>query len=366
MALTGNRASDIVLLINISDEKDFLSLCQTNKRASEYCNNDELLLSRLGKYYPNLIKWKPKTTEWKKYYLKCMYYIGKLKEIGFEYTAKSTGPPSEYYYFSSKISNYSNEITKIIKMGYLDLFLFLAKKYTFSDYNKTKILKYSPVEFVSKYLDEIFHPKELSNQSVLQLMFQFAAKGGRWDNHQFLLSRFSDNNLFGMFPGLYLSFVGNGGNKDIINYAIKKYSYIGNDAVNLIIAMGAYEKLHIEIGDKYFGMIEDLYNMEIIEVADAYTDQFLLIAVKSGNKDLLDKIIEELYGVLGDDGDVFYNTDFILSFSQCSEKNSIWCEKLIKLGFPEKIKPELLQIIESHDFTIKTAEKLKFLINTAL
>lgn len=102
-----------------------------------------------------------------------------------------------------------------------------------------------------------------------------------------------------------------------------------------------------------------------------HIQQFLAIGVKSGNKILLNKIIGELLAEENDDGDPLYNAEFVLScVILCNEKEIVWYQKMIELGFPEKIKEDLLEDIETRlgngRITEKTARKLEFLVETAL
>lgn len=94
---TGNRDIDKVILLG-ADEADFLSLCVTNRYLSDICEKT-LYKYRLFKNYPGLFQFssKPENISWKKFYIKTIYWISKLKE-DFNFTFTETGIDPKMYY----------------------------------------------------------------------------------------------------------------------------------------------------------------------------------------------------------------------------------------------------------------------------
>lgn len=75
--ITGNRDTD-THLFRLMDDETLITVMSTNKELLR--KGEEIFKERLRDNYPYLYKKKPYLETYKNYYLKMMYYIGKLKE----------------------------------------------------------------------------------------------------------------------------------------------------------------------------------------------------------------------------------------------------------------------------------------------
>lgn len=118
------------------DDKDLLSILLTNK----YLNRtiDEIFWrNRLIKKYPGAFSYKNIKETWKRYYLRTVYYVNKLKrEFNYHYVS---GDPEFYYKIVSHIEAVMNSnkssgakrtmlLAKLIQGGYDDLGLYLENR----------------------------------------------------------------------------------------------------------------------------------------------------------------------------------------------------------------------------------------------
>jgi len=121
---TGNKDVDKMILENIPDEKSFLSLCLTNKYLYNLCDEDMFRKRIMRKYKAALFY--HKNESYKKFYLKLMYFIDKLKEeYNFDF---NEGNPIAYYYLMRERLAAFYRIREAIQLRYTDLAIFLSEK----------------------------------------------------------------------------------------------------------------------------------------------------------------------------------------------------------------------------------------------
>ena len=86
MSISGLKDIDREILKHV-DDKELLQICTLNlKTWNEVCD-DNFLRRRLGKY-PGIAKYKQYKETWKRFFLRIMYYINKMREdYNFEYVS---------------------------------------------------------------------------------------------------------------------------------------------------------------------------------------------------------------------------------------------------------------------------------------
>ena len=121
---TGNKDIDKMILEEIPDEKDFLSLCLTNKYLYSLCD-ENIFKKRIMKKYQNSLFYK-KEESYKEFYLKLLYFIDKLKEE-YNFTFNSGNPIAYYFLMEERMLSFYR-IREAIQLGYTDLAIFLSEK----------------------------------------------------------------------------------------------------------------------------------------------------------------------------------------------------------------------------------------------
>ncbi len=108
------------VLLNIQDEKTFLSACTIDKATYKLCD-DVFFRNRIARSFSLLLDKKPLNLSWKKYYLKTVYYIDLLNDLGFKWRKRYNSDPEIYYnllkdYILSGyiLSDNANEIQKFL------------------------------------------------------------------------------------------------------------------------------------------------------------------------------------------------------------------------------------------------------------
>jgi hypothetical protein len=123
--LTGIKDVDRMILSDLEDDRDLLSMCSTNKYIFNLCD-DRLFRNRLYQKYPGAAQYKPKDIDWKQYYFEVAYWVNKLLEDkDFQYT---TGDPVMYYTLLTGYDSISSKLLKSVKLGYLDIVKFLVEQ----------------------------------------------------------------------------------------------------------------------------------------------------------------------------------------------------------------------------------------------
>ena len=83
--LTGLKDVDREILKHLPD-KELLVACRANKRMWNDVCDDNFLRRRLREKYGEVEKYKKRNESWKRFFLRAIYYISKLKEFKYEYT----------------------------------------------------------------------------------------------------------------------------------------------------------------------------------------------------------------------------------------------------------------------------------------
>ena len=79
MSLTGIKDVDREILKHV-DDKELLEICTINKKTWDQVCDDAFLRRRLLNKYPEIGKYKAEKETWKRFFLRAIYYISKLKE----------------------------------------------------------------------------------------------------------------------------------------------------------------------------------------------------------------------------------------------------------------------------------------------
>ncbi len=95
--LTGDINTDRIVLNNITDDRQLLEICTTNKDIYQKVCNETFFRNRIISKYAETIKYK-NTDSWKKHYLNIIKYISLLQE-DFDYQYKPTDYSPELLYF---------------------------------------------------------------------------------------------------------------------------------------------------------------------------------------------------------------------------------------------------------------------------
>jgi ankyrin repeat protein len=84
--LTGNKDTDRLILSNV-DEKELLNICSIDKYTWNIVCDDDFLRRKLSLKYPDVNKQKKDNESWKKFFLRSIHYISKLKDYyKYDYT----------------------------------------------------------------------------------------------------------------------------------------------------------------------------------------------------------------------------------------------------------------------------------------
>ena len=94
-SFTNIKDLDREILLKMSD-RDILKTCSLNKYFSKKVCDDDFFHRLFQVRYPYLVKEKASYRNWKQHYLKTIYAIDKLKDLGVSYTEKARFDP-EYY-----------------------------------------------------------------------------------------------------------------------------------------------------------------------------------------------------------------------------------------------------------------------------
>ncbi len=95
--LTGDINTDRIVLGNITDDRQLLEICSTNKDIYKKVCDETFFRNRIISKYPETIKWKLSDMSFKKYYLSIIKYISLLQE-DFDYQYKPTDLSPELLY----------------------------------------------------------------------------------------------------------------------------------------------------------------------------------------------------------------------------------------------------------------------------
>ena len=130
--LTGDKNTDRIVLDNITDDRELLEICKTNKTVYERVCDETFFRNRVMSKYPETVIYKDviKTTRnWKNYFLNIVYYIDLLKiKYKFEYRAEGS-PELEYLARKSIVGDYDKNLALELasKYGKLELVKYLVE-----------------------------------------------------------------------------------------------------------------------------------------------------------------------------------------------------------------------------------------------
>jgi hypothetical protein len=263
-----NKDLDVKIMVDL-DEKDFMSLCSVNKYTQGLCQSDTVYINRLHKNYPDVIQYKPEFMSWKKFYLKALYYILKLKEeYKFIYL---TGNPLIYY----KILNTASEGKEIfVRAGercYIDLISISVDSegiYKFDDLPNEIVAHFSGkcgLDFIKEVIES--SPNEIDH-SMLHEGLNDAAKYNNVPVFKYLFQFVKNKNENHLLPLR----AGQSGNQEIIDMLID-YGY-SDEADYINFLSGAILGKHHNL-TKFFIEKVDLTNK------GTRIDIFLLAATKN-------------------------------------------------------------------------------------
>lgn len=123
----GGRDVKREVLLNINDEKSFLSACTVDKSTYSLCDNT-FFRNRLNKKYPMALNLKPESLSWKEYYLQTVYYMDLMREMGFNWTGTVVNASAKQYYHILKIKSTEVQIERAAEAGYSDVAIFLLEE----------------------------------------------------------------------------------------------------------------------------------------------------------------------------------------------------------------------------------------------
>ena len=91
--------SDINIEREFLDDKELLKVCSANPRIWNEVCDDEFLMRRLTSKYPGIEQYKGNFESWKRFFLRAIYYIARLREKFGEIYDSEKGDPKKYYYW---------------------------------------------------------------------------------------------------------------------------------------------------------------------------------------------------------------------------------------------------------------------------
>ena len=152
---TGQKDVDREILSKLPDE-DVIKSCSSNSYLREKVCDEGFFKRRLDKNYPELritVGEKFRFGSYKQAYLETVYYISKMKEIGYDYVRNGEVPKSQYYKAKRvydtisklKIHKYESwrgvvPLLEIIRMDDLNLIKYALKLYNFDEATRRNAL----------------------------------------------------------------------------------------------------------------------------------------------------------------------------------------------------------------------------------
>ena len=103
---TGIKDQDREILFKNKNDNDLLKVCSLNKYFYYELCNDMFFRNRLARTYPDTLKYKPEDMNWKHYFLRTIYYIGKMKhEYNYTYEEGNLKKQCEIFKFAKNDKN---------------------------------------------------------------------------------------------------------------------------------------------------------------------------------------------------------------------------------------------------------------------
>lgn len=123
MSLSGLKDTDREILKHIDDE-ELLKVCHLDRKTWNKVCDDNFLKRRLSKY-PGIEKYKRSDESWKEFFLRVLYYIGKIKEqFRFSYTVGDF----KRIYDLLKTGNWSELLIKASEEGDISLVKYVNER----------------------------------------------------------------------------------------------------------------------------------------------------------------------------------------------------------------------------------------------
>lgn len=258
--ITELKEADRLILLNTENDKDFLNLCITDSYFKNLCD-ENMFRRRLEKYYPDILKAKPKLKTYKEWYLKNMKAKGEMEE---KYNFKYTSGVPTFYIDILKRREYENGIfyvqglmTRAGNFGYLDVIDYIKTVLEREVSDANIIISFSGSVTLEK-LKQLLSSLNLNEVNIQNGILDTMEKGN-YENFKYLVD------TYGLDPETALiSFdtVGDiaaaGMNEKIIDYVIKRFSDDNDDqktiiseVIGTLILKGADPNLI----DKYYNIL---------------------------------------------------------------------------------------------------------------
>jgi acyl carrier protein phosphodiesterase len=293
---SGNKDVDNTILIEIKDEKDFLSFCSTNKYVSSLCKSDMIYRARLEKHYPDIFVAKPKFKNWRTWYLKNMKAIGELKErYQFEW---KTGVPSIYLsILDHDLSDPNTFIQMMGKYGYLDIVYNQRVQQELNNEDSPvpqnfDVLSYFAWSFTLPRLKEQLElvkdvVQEIREDSI-QTAIANCAEFGNYENYIYLVNRFG---LAYEQIETIANRVGNGNNTKILSDFLRRVQVQSNDETVAFVIGGLLEKNHTRKAYELWRGMKQISKKSI--------EHFLNKCAYYDNLDFIKELLEEMGTIPG-------------------------------------------------------------------
>jgi hypothetical protein len=279
--MLNNKDLDVKIMTELN-EKDFKSLCIVNKYTQQLCQSDIIYINRLRKNYPHVIQFKPQIMSWKKFYLKALYYILKLKdEYKFDYV---TGNPLIYYNILENAPEGKAIIWRAGEMGYIDLIQIAYDNegiYKFDSLKNEIVHHFSgsmSLEFIKETIER--DAEELGMDELCCGLSQ-AAKKNNFHVFEYLFG-ISINKNINRLTSLCIH-AGRSGNMEIIDLMMKNGYTSSSELLDFLI--GAIQKKHKNLINYFI----DKVNLE----DQGYREEVFLSACRKNNLFIVKKICEK-------------------------------------------------------------------------
>lgn len=233
--LTGNKDVDREILKHLNDT-DLLKVCHLNKNLWSKVCDDDFLRRRLTGKYPGIEKYRKEGESWKDFFLKAMFYIGKMREeFKFEYTF---GDFKKQYYLLKDSSDVHDLLFESAKEGELPLVIRALRQGASVKYQAALnvAVRNGHLDIV-KYLDEKGADIHDRRDDILRQ----ASENGRVEIVKYLLERGADVHTQN---DVTIKIASQNGHLNVIKYLVEK-GYIHTD--NDVALRTASEHGHLNI-----------------------------------------------------------------------------------------------------------------------
>jgi len=310
---TAGRDVKREILLNINDERTFISTCSLNTDAVKLCD-DSVYYNRLKRKYPDTLQYKDSSEKtqkmtWKEYYLYNMFYIGKLLEAGVPlkspdgFAVRIEGNP-KFYYWITKMKRDEVRLEKAALYGYTDLFFYLEEE-TRKNLRKELEGDEADVEaelgdyYEAAFLEAVETDKgEAIAQYILKehenalnfypLALYAAAKNGNKNMVNLILEAASRNNvpIDVEFYNSILTGAAAGGNEELFDFAIRR------GATDFV---GALENSYSSLDEKWIEYVTEIAREKDVNFNDHFSNVVALDrAAYHGNLTEVKKQLEKI------------------------------------------------------------------------